>query len=172
VIEEYASTTDCRSVFIRRYFGEADPPRCGLCDRDRIARARQPGPSVLGPRLPGPRLPGPRLPGPRPPGSRPPGPRPAGPRPPGSAPVGEDRAEEQGRPVHGRRRRRHRRRRGHESAPPRLGPRPGTENPVDVPPRVGEEGSQDRHDLPRDRPGDERTGVVTRPADGPERDEG
>jgi len=48
-VEEYASTGDCRSVCIRRYFGEPDPPRCGLCDRDRLARARQPGIAVGGP---------------------------------------------------------------------------------------------------------------------------
>jgi ATP-dependent DNA helicase RecQ len=34
-VEEYARTTGCRSVFIRRYFGEDDPPRCGVCDRCR-----------------------------------------------------------------------------------------------------------------------------------------
>jgi len=34
-IEQYALTEDCRSRFIRRYFGEADPPRCGTCDRCR-----------------------------------------------------------------------------------------------------------------------------------------
>jgi ATP-dependent DNA helicase RecQ len=33
-VEAYATTADCRSVFIRRYFGEDDPPRCGRCDRD------------------------------------------------------------------------------------------------------------------------------------------
>ncbi len=34
-IEEYAMSEDCRSRFIRRYFGEANPPRCGACDRCR-----------------------------------------------------------------------------------------------------------------------------------------
>lgn len=34
-IAEYAETEECRSRFIRRYFGEADPPQCGLCDRCR-----------------------------------------------------------------------------------------------------------------------------------------
>ncbi len=32
---EYASSDDCRSVFIRKWFGEEDPPRCGQCDRCR-----------------------------------------------------------------------------------------------------------------------------------------
>jgi ATP-dependent DNA helicase RecQ len=32
-LDEYARTTECRSVFIRRYFGEEDPPECGTCDR-------------------------------------------------------------------------------------------------------------------------------------------
>lgn len=35
-IAEYAETEECRSRFIRRYFGEADPPLCGLCDRCRM----------------------------------------------------------------------------------------------------------------------------------------
>ena len=34
-VEAYATTEDCRSVFIRRWFGEARPPRCGRCDRCR-----------------------------------------------------------------------------------------------------------------------------------------
>ncbi|MFW5926118.1 MAG: RecQ family ATP-dependent DNA helicase [Myxococcota bacterium] len=34
-IAEYAETPECRSVFIRRYFGEPDPPPCGKCDRCR-----------------------------------------------------------------------------------------------------------------------------------------
>jgi ATP-dependent DNA helicase RecQ len=37
-LEAYANTDECRSVFIRRYFGEADPPRCGRCDRCRRGR--------------------------------------------------------------------------------------------------------------------------------------
>jgi ATP-dependent DNA helicase RecQ len=35
----YAQSGDCRSVFLRRYFGEEHPPRCGTCDRCRAARA-------------------------------------------------------------------------------------------------------------------------------------
>ena len=42
VVEAYAMTTDCRSAFIRRHFGEEEPPRCGRCDRDR-PRAPVPG---------------------------------------------------------------------------------------------------------------------------------
>lgn len=30
---DYAATEDCRSRFLRRWFGETDPPRCGRCDR-------------------------------------------------------------------------------------------------------------------------------------------
>jgi ATP-dependent DNA helicase RecQ len=37
VVREYAATRDCRSVFLRRYFGEENPPRCGVCDRCRTA---------------------------------------------------------------------------------------------------------------------------------------
>jgi ATP-dependent DNA helicase RecQ len=29
----YATSADCRSQFLRRWFGEPQPPRCGLCDR-------------------------------------------------------------------------------------------------------------------------------------------
>jgi len=32
-IIEYAQTKECRSAFIRRFFGEEDPPVCGQCDR-------------------------------------------------------------------------------------------------------------------------------------------
>ena len=32
---EYAGSDECRSVFIRKWFGEEDPPRCGHCDRCR-----------------------------------------------------------------------------------------------------------------------------------------
>lgn len=32
-VADYAQSGDCRSVFLRRYFGEANPPRCGTCDR-------------------------------------------------------------------------------------------------------------------------------------------
>jgi ATP-dependent DNA helicase RecQ len=35
LIADYAQSTECRSVFIRRYFGEEYPPRCGTCDRCR-----------------------------------------------------------------------------------------------------------------------------------------
>jgi ATP-dependent DNA helicase RecQ len=41
-VAEYARTEECRSVFLRRYFGEEDPPPCGTCDRcrARLAAAR------------------------------------------------------------------------------------------------------------------------------------
>jgi ATP-dependent DNA helicase RecQ len=39
VIAEYAQTEACRSVFLRRYFGEEQPPSCGSCDRCRAAVA-------------------------------------------------------------------------------------------------------------------------------------
>jgi len=32
-VEQYASSDGCRSVFLRTYFGEEAPPRCGQCDR-------------------------------------------------------------------------------------------------------------------------------------------
>jgi ATP-dependent DNA helicase RecQ len=35
LIADYANSEECRSVFIRRYFGEEYPPRCGTCDRCR-----------------------------------------------------------------------------------------------------------------------------------------
>jgi ATP-dependent DNA helicase RecQ len=35
----YAQSEECRSVFLRRYFGEEQPPRCGTCDRCRATRA-------------------------------------------------------------------------------------------------------------------------------------
>jgi ATP-dependent DNA helicase RecQ len=38
LIDDYARSFECRSVFIRRYFGEDDPPRCGTCDRCRADR--------------------------------------------------------------------------------------------------------------------------------------
>jgi ATP-dependent DNA helicase RecQ len=38
LIADYANTEECRSVFIRRYFGEDYPPRCGTCDRCRADR--------------------------------------------------------------------------------------------------------------------------------------
>ena len=34
-IAAYAETEQCRSVFIRRYFGETRPPKCGICDNCR-----------------------------------------------------------------------------------------------------------------------------------------
>ncbi|HXF53814.1 MAG TPA: RecQ family ATP-dependent DNA helicase [Hyphomicrobiaceae bacterium] len=37
-VAAYAESEDCRSVFLRRYFGEQDPPRCGTCDRCRADR--------------------------------------------------------------------------------------------------------------------------------------
>ena len=37
IVREYAATSGCRSVFLRRYFGEENPPRCGVCDRCRAA---------------------------------------------------------------------------------------------------------------------------------------
>jgi ATP-dependent DNA helicase RecQ len=38
LIADYANSEECRSVFIRRYFGEEYPPRCGTCDRCRTDR--------------------------------------------------------------------------------------------------------------------------------------
>ena len=38
LIADYAHSNECRSVFIRRYFGENYPPRCGTCDRCRADR--------------------------------------------------------------------------------------------------------------------------------------
>ncbi len=34
-VADYAETEECRSVFLRRWFGEEKPPRCGNCDRCR-----------------------------------------------------------------------------------------------------------------------------------------
>jgi ATP-dependent DNA helicase RecQ len=39
LVADYAQSKECRSVFIRRYFGEEHPPRCGTCDRCRADRA-------------------------------------------------------------------------------------------------------------------------------------
>jgi ATP-dependent DNA helicase RecQ len=36
-VAAYATTDECRSIFIRRYFGEDLPPRCGTCDRCRAS---------------------------------------------------------------------------------------------------------------------------------------
>ena len=48
LIADYAQSTECRSVFIRRYFGEEHPPRCGTCDRCRadgvVAEQASPAP--------------------------------------------------------------------------------------------------------------------------------
>jgi ATP-dependent DNA helicase RecQ len=41
-LAEYALSTDCRAVFLRRYFGEAGGSACGLCD---ICRGRPERPS-------------------------------------------------------------------------------------------------------------------------------
>lgn len=34
-VAAYAQSEECRSVFLRRYFGEEHPPPCGICDRCR-----------------------------------------------------------------------------------------------------------------------------------------
>ncbi len=44
-VSEYANTEECRSVFIRKYFGEPNPPVCGRCDRDMERPASTPQPS-------------------------------------------------------------------------------------------------------------------------------
>jgi ATP-dependent DNA helicase RecQ len=38
-VADYARSEECRSVFLRRYFGEEHPPRCGTCDRCRAVGA-------------------------------------------------------------------------------------------------------------------------------------
>jgi ATP-dependent DNA helicase RecQ len=38
-VADYARSEECRSVFLRRYFGEEYPPRCGTCDRCRAQPA-------------------------------------------------------------------------------------------------------------------------------------
>ncbi len=46
-IADYASTDECRSVFIRKYFGEENPPFCRKCDRCRaLGRAVEPEPEM------------------------------------------------------------------------------------------------------------------------------
>jgi ATP-dependent DNA helicase RecQ len=45
LIADYARSNECRSVFIRRYFGEDHPPRCGTCDRCRADRVGTTQPS-------------------------------------------------------------------------------------------------------------------------------
>ena len=49
LISDYAHSKECRSVFIRRYFGEDYPPRCGTCDRCRAERvvAEPAGPAPI-----------------------------------------------------------------------------------------------------------------------------
>ncbi len=37
----YAQAEECRSAFIRRWFGEEDPPRCGRCDWCRFEQAER-----------------------------------------------------------------------------------------------------------------------------------
>jgi ATP-dependent DNA helicase RecQ len=44
-VADYAQSEECRSVFLRRYFGEEHPPRCGTCDRCRASRAAAAAPS-------------------------------------------------------------------------------------------------------------------------------
>ena len=41
MVAEYAQTQECRSAYLRRYFGEEHPPPCGTCDvcRARLGRA-------------------------------------------------------------------------------------------------------------------------------------
>jgi len=58
LIADYAHSKECRSVFIRRYFGEDYPPRCGTCDRCRadsiVTEHAKPAPKgrpKTGPRL-------------------------------------------------------------------------------------------------------------------------
>jgi ATP-dependent DNA helicase RecQ len=41
-VADYAQSEECRSVFLRRYFGEEQPPRCGTCDRCRAIGAAAP----------------------------------------------------------------------------------------------------------------------------------
>lgn len=53
----YATTPDCRSIFIRRYFGEANPPRCGTCDRCRATSIVAAQPAVTPTRPPSSRRP-------------------------------------------------------------------------------------------------------------------
>jgi len=57
LIADYANSEECRSVFIRRYFGEEYPPRCGTCDRCRADRvvAEHARPAPMGRPKSGPR---------------------------------------------------------------------------------------------------------------------
>jgi len=50
LVAEYAQSTECRSVFIRRYFGDECPPRCGTCDRCRADRVAATPPARPSPR--------------------------------------------------------------------------------------------------------------------------
>jgi len=61
LIANYAQSTECRSVFIRRYFGEEYPPRCGTCDRCRADRVvtETAGPAPISRPKTGPRTQGP-----------------------------------------------------------------------------------------------------------------
>jgi ATP-dependent DNA helicase RecQ len=43
-VADYAGDRECRSVHLRRYFGEQHPPRCGSCDNCRAERAAAPAP--------------------------------------------------------------------------------------------------------------------------------
>jgi len=47
IVADYAQSEECRSLFLRRYFGEEQPPRCGTCDRCRAVHdaALRAGPS-------------------------------------------------------------------------------------------------------------------------------
>jgi ATP-dependent DNA helicase RecQ len=64
LIADYAHSEECRSVFIRRYFGEEYPPRCGTCDRCRADRvvAEHATPAPLSRPKSGPRAQDPRRP--------------------------------------------------------------------------------------------------------------
>jgi ATP-dependent DNA helicase RecQ len=42
LVADYAQSKECRSVFIRRYFGEEHPPRCGTCDHCRTGATAVP----------------------------------------------------------------------------------------------------------------------------------
>jgi ATP-dependent DNA helicase RecQ len=41
-VADYANSDGCRSVFIRKYFGEENPPACGRCDHCETLRVRTP----------------------------------------------------------------------------------------------------------------------------------
>jgi ATP-dependent DNA helicase RecQ len=46
MVAEYAQTQECRSAYLRRYFGEEHPPPCGTCDRCRARLGRAVGASA------------------------------------------------------------------------------------------------------------------------------